>query len=198
MGGLIDREPKGYCASQRSRASRLMRRVFVLDPLISARAGRTRFAAVVTVLLAVSILIGVSFLSVSKDASAGITKNVRGHIYDQSLNPIGGANVTVKAIRGGITMDTLWYDFSEADGFYTVTFGDIGNNLEAGDTIEVTARYSGFSSTSSAIADSGPLQTIDVTISGVVIPEFGALSLATVCGAFVAIFILIGRRRTGS
>jgi hypothetical protein len=174
-----------------------MRRMFVVDPLVSSRAGRARFAAVVVVLLAVSILIGVSFLSVSKSVSAGITKNVRGHIYDQFANPIGGANVTVKAIRGGITMDTLWYDSSETDGLYTVTFGAMGNNLEVGDTIEVTASYSLHSSTSSAIADSGPQQIIDVTISGVVIPEFGALSVVMVCGAFVAMFILIGRRRAG-
>lgn len=168
-----------------------------MGPLASSGAGRARIAAVVTVLLAVSILIGVSFLSVSKNASAGIVKNVRGHIYDQIGSPIGGANVTIKAIRGGITQQTLWYDpLSEADGFYTVTFGGM-DNLQAGDTIEVTASYSGYSSTNSAIADSGPLQTIDVTIVGVVIPEFGALSVALVCGAFVAVFILIGRRRAG-
>jgi hypothetical protein len=174
-----------------------MRRMFVLDPLASSRAGRARFAAVAVVLLVVSILIGVSFLSVSKNVSAGIVKNVRGHIYDQFSNPIGGANVTVKAIHGGITMDTLWYDLSEADGFYTVTFG-FTNNLQAGDTIEVTASYSSYSSTSSATEDGNPWQIIDVTISGVTVPEFGALPVAAVCGAFVAVFILIGRRRTGS
>lgn len=167
-----------------------------MDPLTSSRANRARFAAVVTVLLAASFLIGASFLSVSRDASAGIVKNVRGQIYDQLGTPLSGANVTVKAIRGGVTQQTLWYDSSETDGFYTVTFGGM-DNLQIGDTIEVTASYSGRSSTNSAIADSGPFQTIDVTISGVVIPEFGALSVAAVCGAFVAVFILVGRRRTG-
>lgn len=176
----------------------MMRRMFVLDPLASSRAGRARFAAVVIVLLAVSILIGASLLSVSRDASASIVKNVRGHILDQFANPIGGANVTVKVIRGGITQQTLWYDpLSEADGLYTVTFG-FTDSLEIGDTIEVTASYSGHSSTSSATADVSPQQIIDVTISGVTVPEFGALSVAVVCGAFVAVFILIGRRRTGS
>jgi hypothetical protein len=169
----------------------------VFDPLASSRAGRARFAAVVIVLLAITVLIGVSFLSVSKNASAGIMKVVRGQIYDQFANPIGGANVTIEAVRGGTTMDTLWYDSSETDGIYTVTFS-IMDDLQEGDTIKVTASFSSYSSTSSAIADSGPLQTIDVTISGVVIPEFGALSIAIVCGAFVAVFILIGRRKTGS
>ena len=169
----------------------------MLDPMASIRAGRARFAVVVILLLAIAILIGVSFLSVSENASAGIVKNVRGHILDQFANPISGANVTVKAIHGGITMDTLWYDSSEADGFYTVTFG-MTNNLQAGDTIEVTASYSGHSSTSSAIEDSQPWQIIDVTISEVVVPEFGGLSVVVVCGAFVALFILIGRRRAGS
>jgi len=196
MGGVIDREPKGYCASGHSGALRLMRRMFVLDPLASSRAGKARFAAVVIVLLAIAILIGVSFLSVSKNVSAVLPKNVRGHIYDQIGNPIGGANVTVEVIRGATTMDTLWYDSSEADGYYTVTFG-FGANLQAGDTIKVTAVYSGYSSTSSATEDATPLVIIDVTIPGVVIPEFGALSVAMVCGALVAVFILIGRRRTG-
>ena len=196
MGGVIDREPKGYCASRRSRALRSMRRMLMLDPMSSIRAGRARFAVVVIVLLAIAILIGVSFLSVSKNASAGIMKVVRGQIYDQIGSPIGGANVTVEAVRGGITMDTLWYDSSETDGIYTVTFS-IMDDLQVGDTIKVTAVYSAHSSSSSAIADSGPLQTIDVTITGVVIPEFGALSVAMVCGAFMAVFILIGRRRTG-
>ncbi len=167
-----------------------------MDPLASYRASRTRFAAAVTVLLAASFLIGASFLSVSKDASAGVTTNVRGHIYDQFWNPLGGANVTVKAIRGGFTMDTLWYDSSEADGLYTVTFG-FTDDLQSGDTIEVTASYSGFQSTNSTTADGSPQQIIDVSIFGVIIPEFGALSVALVCGAFVAVFILVGRRRTG-
>lgn len=198
MGGVIDREPKGYCASGRSRALTLMRRMFVLDPLASSRARRARFAAVVIVLLAVSILIGASVLSVSKDATAGILKEVRGRIYDQIGNPISGANVTVEAVRGVTTMDTLWYDSSEADGLYTVFFG-FTDDLQAGDTIKVTAVYSGHSSTSSAVADGvTPQQIIDVTITGVVIPEFGSLSVVVVCGAFVAVFILVGRRRTRS
>jgi hypothetical protein len=150
----------------------------------------------VTVLLAISILIGMSFLSVSRDASAGIMKVVRGQIYDQSGNPIGGANVTIEAVRGGTTRDTQWYDSSEVDGFYTVTFS-IMDDLQVGDTIKVTASYSGFQSSNSTTADSGPLLTIDVTIVGITVPEFGSLSVAAICGAFVAVFILIGRRRTG-
>jgi hypothetical protein len=169
----------------------------VLDPLASSRAGRVRFAAVLIVLLVMAILIGASLFSVSKNASAGIVKNVRGHIYDQSANPIGGANVTVEAVREGITQQTLWYDSSETDGFYQVTFGGM-DNLLAGDTIRVTASYSSYQGTNSAIAlDGVPLQTIDVTISGVTIPEFGALPIVGVCSAFVAVFLLIGRRRTG-
>ena len=147
-------------------------------------------------LLATLFIVGGSFLPVSDNASAGITKNVRGHIYDQLGNPIGGANVTVKAIRGGITMDTLWYDSSEIDGLYTVTFG-FTDSLELGDTIEVTASYSGHQSINSTIADSSPQQVVDVSISGVFVPEFGGLPIFVVCGAFVAIFILARRRRSG-
>lgn len=167
-----------------------------MGPLASYRANKARLAAVVTVLLAASFLIGAFFLPVSKEASAGIVKIVRGHIYDELGNPLGGANVTVKAIRGGVTQQTLWYDSSETDGFYTVTFGGM-DNLQINDTIEVTASYSGYQSANSAIADDFGLLFIDVSISGVVIPEFGALSVAAVCGAFVAVFILVGRRRTG-
>jgi hypothetical protein len=196
VGGIIDREPKGYCPSRRSHALGLMRRVFPMDPLVSSRASKGRFAAIVTVLLAVMFLVGVSFLPVSKEASAAVLpKNVRGHIYDEFGNPIGGANVTVEIVRGGITMDTLWYDSSEADGLYTVTFG-MGDDMQVGDTIEVTATYSGHSSSNSAIAaDDTPLQTIDVYIIGVFIPEFGSLSVVLVCGAFVAFVILIRMRR---
>ncbi len=168
-----------------------------MDPLASIRGSKARSAAVAVVLLVVSILVCSSFLSVSKGASAGIIKVVRGYVLDQFANPIGGANVTVKAIRLGVTVDTLWYDLSEADGFYTVTFG-FTNNLQAGDTIEVTASYSGHQGTNSVVADGTPQQIIDVTISGVSVPEFGPLSVAMICGAFVAVFILIGRRRTGS
>lgn len=167
-----------------------------MDPLASSRASRARFAAVVTVLLAAAFLIGAPFLSVSDDASAGMIKIVRGHIYDDVGNPIGGANVTVKAIRGGITRDTLWYDSSEADGLYSVTFGDMDDLLQ-NDTIEVTASYSGNQSTNSALADGIALQFIDVYILEVHIPEFGSLSIVVVCGAFVAVFILVGRRRSG-
>ena len=165
-------------------------------PMAGSRASRVRFAAVATVLLAVSLLVGASFLPVSKDASAGMIKIVRGHIYDEIGNPLGGANVTIKAIRGGITMDTLWYDSSESDGLYSVTFGDMDNLLQ-GDTIEVTASYSGHESTNTAIANGDALQFIDVFIIGVTIPEFGSLSVVLVCGAFVAVVILIRRRRTG-
>jgi hypothetical protein len=195
-GGIIDREPKGYCATRRSRALRSIRRMFILDPLASSRANRARFAAVVTVLLAASFLIGASFLSVSRDASAGMIKVVRGHIYDEIGNPLGGANVTIKVIRGINQVDIDWYDSSESDGLYTVTFGDMDNLLQ-NDTIEVTASYSGRQSTNSAIADGLNIQYIDVTIIGVTIPEFGSISVVVVCGAFVAIFVLVGRRRTG-
>jgi hypothetical protein len=174
-----------------------MRRMLMSDPMASIRAGRARFAVVVIVLLAIAILIGVSFHSVSKNASAGIMKVVRGYILDQYANPIGGANVTIKAVRGGTTMDTLWYDLSEPDGLYSVIFSIMDDDLQVGDTIEVTASYSGHSATNSAIADSLGLQYIDVTISDVVIPEFGSLSVAMVCSSFVAVFILIGRRRAG-
>jgi hypothetical protein len=36
-----------------------------------------------------------------------------------------------------------------------------------------------------------------VYIIGVFIPEFGSLSVVLVCGAFVAVVMLIRRRRTG-
>jgi hypothetical protein len=152
---------------------------------------------VVTVLLlAASFMIGAFFLPVSKEASAGFTKNVRGHIYDSAAHPLGGANVTVKVFRSSVQVDIDWYDSTEADGFYQVTFG-MTDNLEIGDTIEVTADYSGNLGTQSAVADGIPVQVIDVIISGVTIPEFGALSIVGICGAFVAIFVLVGRRRTG-
>ncbi len=168
----------------------------MLDPLASSRASKARFAVVVIVLLAAAFLLCASFLPVSKQASAGIVKIVRGHIYDELGNPLGGANVTIEAVRGGITQQTLWYDSTEVDGLYTVTFG-LTDSLALGDTIEVTASYSSHQSTNSSIADDSGLQFIDVYITGVSIPEFGALSVVGICGAFIAVFVLVGRRRTG-
>jgi len=167
-----------------------------LDPLASSRASRARFAAVVIVLATALVIVAASMLSASDDASAAGLKGARGYIYDEFGNPISGANVTVRMIHMGSTLATVWYDASEDDGIYTVWF-DPFLGWTAGDTIEVTASYSGHQSTNSTLAIDGvPLQYVDVSITGVFVPEFGALSVAMVCGAFVAVFVLVGRRRT--
>jgi hypothetical protein len=174
-----------------------MRRMSVFDPLASSRAGRARIPAVVIMLATASAIVAASMFSAIHDASALGPKGVRGYIFDQLGSPISGANVTVKMIHGVSTIATEWYDASEIDGIYTVVF-DPFLGWVVGDTIEVTASYLSHQSTSSVSADAEPVQYVNVTIAGIVVPEFGALSLAMVCGAFVAVFILIGRRRAGS
>jgi len=173
-----------------------MRRLIGLDPLRTSRGSIIRTAAVATAIVAAVLLIALS-LNPAFDGSVAAQgpKNVRGTVFDSIGNPVAGANVTVKIIHGGSTIATLWYDSTESNGFYTVTFG-FGDWYDL-DTIEVTAKYDLDEATNSTVADSGPLQTVDVHIGSLIIPEFGGLLQAPVVVVSVSstALILVLRRR---
>ena len=173
-----------------------MRRLIGLDSLRTFRASIARSAAVATAIAAVALLIALS-LNPASDRSVASPgpKTVRGNVYDSIGNPVAGANVTVKIIHGGSTIATLWYDSTESNGWYSVFFGT--NDWNEGDTIEVTAKYDLDQATNSAVADSGPLQTVDVHIGSLVVPEFGGLlqaPLVVVSVSSIALILVLRRR----
>ncbi|MFY9605546.1 MAG: hypothetical protein WAS24_02310 [Thermoplasmata archaeon] len=70
-------------------------------------------------------------------------------------------------------------------------------DYSTGDTIEVIAKYGGDQATNSTLADSGGLQTVDVHIGSLVIPEFGELlpsPLVAVSVISIALMLVLRRR----
>ena len=126
------------------------------------------------------------------EVSGLFPKAVRGHVTDLLGYPIEGANVTVVVKSGAIVRATLWYDSTEPDGYYLVTFE--GNQWDEGNIIEVTARYGSETAQNSTVADSQPYQNVDVRFS-FAIPEFGQMLPFVTVGS-VAVLVVF-RRRSG-
>ena len=124
-------------------------------------------------------------------------KLVDGYVFDVSGVPIPDANVTIRIYDGVTLKGTQYYDATENDGFYTVTFD--GPQWDPGNEIEVTARYDLESAQNSTTADDEPFQSVNVTMS-LAIPEFGSLLGSPILGlslGMVAIFAVsarLGRR----
>lgn len=160
-------------------------------------------APIVSAVVIASIIISASLLMPQAQAGDG-PKNVRGYIYDQNGDPIPGANVTVNMRRPDNSIrSTLYYDASDADGKYSVTFFDLGGApWEIGDTIEVIATYGSDSASNTTVATPSadyPIQYVNVTIA-MVIPEFGALgsfSFLAMTLVVMAVFLIARRRKLG-
>ena len=176
--------------------------MFSLDSLLGVPASRGRFAALVTAVFVTTVLIALGFYSASERVVAGDgPKIIRGFIYDAMGNPLAGANVTVEDLNGagpGVR-ETLWYDSSESDGFYTVNLNPL--TWQIGDTIRVTGKYDGHQAINSTVATSGstyPIQYVNVTMSDVTIPEFGGFagSMAFVSIMLIATVVVLRRRRS--
>lgn len=172
----------------------LIRRLIPVDTLGAIRASVGRTAGVVTVVVAVALFLALSLFPASEKIFAGPgPKIVRGYVYDLVGNPVAGANVTVVDRNSSATQ---WYDASDADGFYTVTFGAFDWDL--GHIFDVTAKYLTDQATnSSGYAGPEPIEYVNVTIGSLTIPEFGALlgsPLAFVSLGMIALFIVIRRR----
>ena len=161
----------------------------------AARAARDpRIVVAAVALLCVSLMSALSWGSGETLAGMG-PKNIRGYVWDTAWNPVPGANVTVRMYNGPILVDTQYYDATELNGFYSVTFGfDKWND---GYTVQVTARYGPYSAVNSTTAVEGmPFQWVNATL-GFVIPELGSsLALVLTIGSISAsVVVVAGRRR---
>ena len=112
-------------------------------------------------------------------------KPIQGYVYTLGGLPVQGANVTVKMINGGTTVNTQWVDSTGADGFYGVTFEP--NKWGIGWTIRVEATKAPDLGVNVTVCDAEFSQWVDVTL-GLVIPEFSGY--APVFLAFVLVAVL--------
>lgn len=158
-----------------------------------------RLGMVASTIMAISVMmlaLGVGSAPVTPTSDIGIEDNypkpVRGNVTDMFGYPIEGANVTVVVKVGATVRATMWYDSTEPNGYYAVTFE--GSQWDVGNTIEVTARYGAEIAQNSTIADSSAVQNIDVRFS-FAIPEFGSMFPLTVIGC-VSVFVLLRWRRS--
>lgn len=166
-----------------------------VENVMSSRAMKWMVLQVPLVFIITLFLISAPSMVPSVAAPVG-PKMVQGYVYDAGLNPYSGANVTINSKNGATTVKTLYYDSSDTDGYFTVTFAN--NEWDIGYTIEVIAQGGMESGTNSTtIADAFPYMYVNVTLSGV-IPEFGAfgsLSLIIPIIAIGAIFLIASRRK---
>lgn len=162
----------------------------------AARAARDpRIVAATVALLCVSLISALSWGSGGTLAGTG-PKNIRGYVWDTAWNPVPGANVTVRMYNGPTLVDTQYYDATEPNGFYSVTFGfDKWND---GYTVQVTARYDPYSAVNSTTAVEGkPIQWVNATL-GFVIPELGSgLALGLTIVSLSALAFAVSTRRRG-
>ena len=99
---------------------------------------------------------------------------IDGYVLDRVGDPVVGANVTVKVYTGTTLKATRYYDSTEVDGFYAVTFD--GPQWDIGDLVEATATFGTHVATSSIPADGSiPMPKLNVTMP---FPELLTLNLA--------------------
>jgi len=195
--GLIEREPLRMRKSYRGvRGYGWSTGVWLAGMKVRTMAKDPRFAATVVTLVALSLMASVSVFGSDNSAAAPAgPKNVRGYVWDSSWNDIQGANVTVKMLNGVTLVKTLYYDATEPDGLYTVTFGI--SEWDIGYTIEVTAKYNANEKTNSTAAVVGPLQYVNVTLE-FTIPEFGGgFGTVLTVASFMALAVVLVSRRRG-
>jgi len=125
-------------------------------------------------------------------AQATGLKPVAGYIYmADGTTPAAGATVVV-TMWNGTTLRSTLTTTSDSTGLYAVTFGFGSASWEVGDLIVVGATLGFEVGEANAVADSSPIQYINVVV-GTAIPEFGApIALVT---AAVAIVVLAAIRR---
>jgi hypothetical protein len=194
--GLIEREPvrvrksyrgvRGYGWSTGAWLAGMKVRTMAKDP---------RFA--VTMVTLVALLLLSSFAVFGSDSTTAATgpKNVRGYVWDSGGTDIPGANVTIRMLNGVTPVKVLYYDATEPDGLYTVTFGP--SDWNTGYTIEVTAVFDGITEINSTVASDSNIQFVNATLE-YTIPEFGGgLGTVFTVASFMAVVIVIASRRRG-
>jgi hypothetical protein len=150
----------------------------------------TVVGAAAAVGLALLLLYSTLSFSSGSASAAAFPKIVSGHVYDNGANPVVGATVVVQIWDGTTLRYTEPSVTTNEEGFYTVSVG--GSYWDPGNTIKVNATVVPFYVTNSAIADSGPAQTIDVQFTEV-IPEFSSMLVVVV--SMVALFVLMSARK---
>ncbi|MBN1677608.1 MAG: hypothetical protein JW880_03635 [Candidatus Thermoplasmatota archaeon] len=153
-----------------------------------------RLAAALVVLVSVALISAISWGSERTSAGSG-PKNVRGYVWDSAGIPVPGANATVRMYNGAVLVDTQYYDATEPDGFYTVTFGF--DKWYEDYTIELTATSGIYTDVNSTTAVEGkPYQWVNATL-GFLVPEFGQGMMAglTVASFLAMAAVLLARRR---
>ena len=164
---------------------------------------RTERALRILVLGVLPFLVTLSITAVATECSAQGLFVVNGVARDQVGNPMEGVNITVNIWNPAMTVinGTLYDDATDEDGFYSVTFGGFGGyDVKVGDNIEVIANYdSHFGTNDSTVASIPPIFcTVDVSITTIVIPEFGlgqGVGFPAAIIGILAVFAIVGRRR---
>ncbi len=169
--------------------------------LRATRAARDpRFVAVAVLMVVSALISGMNLGSDRTSATPIGPKEVRGYVWNQNWDPVANANVTVKSYNGAVLVKTMYYDATEPNGFYKVTF--INSEWDIGYTFEITARYlsyEGINATTAANED-WPYQWLNASIVDPEIPEFGygITASLTVVVLVAAIAVITSRRRRGS
>jgi hypothetical protein len=151
-----------------------------------------------TIVVGIVLALLASSLSSSNAEGATTDKTVSGTAYDQTNNPLAGAQVTVEIWAGSwpdeTVLRTSQSTVTDTWGDYEVTFA--GNSWDPHNTIKVFATYDSLQGAHNVEANGDQYQTVDVTIS-TAIPEFsGPLGLlAMMAGCMVPIVVLLARRR---
>jgi len=169
--------------------------------LRATRAARDpRFVAAAVMMVACALISGMNLGSDSTSAAPIGPKEVRGYVWDENWYPVANANVTVKSYNGAVLVKTMYYDATESNGFYKVTF--INSEWDIGYTFEITARYSSHEgvNTTTAANEDWPYQWLNASIVDLYIPEFGdGITAGLTVASFAATMVVImSRRRRGA
>ncbi|MCJ7607261.1 MAG: hypothetical protein MUO94_05405 [Thermoplasmata archaeon] len=162
----------------------------------SPKGTRTR-SATVMLGMTVTILLAASMLTIQNASADGpiATMDVKGYIYDEFLDVVADADVTVTT-KDGETVMATYGTVSGAEGYYQVTFGS--SEYDFGCTIEVTATDGVLEKENTTVAAVSALWNwVNVTLS-IEIPEFGGaygLSMVFAVSGVMAVFVVMGRRR---
>jgi len=155
--------------------------------------------ACVVALAVVFALSAVTILPDRTEAGDGL-KIVRGNVWDDSLTAVPGADVTVNILYASTTdIRATQVTVANETGVYSVTFGM--TDWDVGDTIEAIASNAGYQNSNTTTATSSniePIQYVNVTLDGYVIPEFGSgtvLAIVGTAGIMLAIASSSARRR---
>jgi hypothetical protein len=143
--------------------------------------------------VAVAALLAASMLWTPSAGAAPIaTMDVKGYIYDESFDVVGGADVTVTT-KDGETVIASYGAVSGVEGYYQVTFG-LGE-YDFGCTIVVTATDGVLANENTTVAVVDALWNwVNVTLIDE-IPEFGGGAMVLTVSGIMVIFVVVGRRR---